>query len=83
MIENKESVLSPVLPKKEKMHCIRKRLKIIPSEYVLHKTFGIYIPKSEQNDIYKNADDNIQERFNMLIEYEKNKNASITILKEI
>jgi len=39
--------MSPVLPKKEEMHCIRKRLKVLSSEYVLDKTFGMYIPKSE------------------------------------
>ena len=49
----------------------------------MDKVLKIYLPKSEISDIYKNTEDNIHERFEMLIDYEKNKNNSITILKEI
>lgn len=63
MNENKESVLSPILPKTEKMLCIRKRLGVIPSEYIMDKTLNIYLPKEEINDIYKQTEDNIQSRF--------------------
>ena len=80
---NKESIMSPILPKAEKLLCIRKRLGVLPQEYIMDKVLKIYIPKTEQGGILKNTEDNIEDRFEMLIDYEKNKNNSITILKEI